>query len=352
MTSSAYPSPSSTTQQCEIDFRSDTFTAPTQGMRRAMAEAAVGDDVYGEDPTVNALEDYASALLNKEAALFVPSGTMSNLIALLTHCQRGDEVIIGDQYHVYCHEAGGASTLGGIVMQPLPTTPTGGLSAQQVMAAIRPADFHFARSRLVSLENTVNGVIQPQAVIDDICQRAKAQQLNTHLDGARLMHAAVASQVPVASLVQHVDSVSLCLSKGLGAPVGSVLAGSADFIARARSYRKMLGGGMRQAGIIAAAGLYALEHQVTRLDEDHTLARYLSEQLSAIESLPFDSSRVSTNMLFIDFPKHGDQHLSEYLLAQGINIGDSAAQCRLVVHLNINREIIDRTVALIKKYYA
>lgn len=336
-----------------IDFRSDTVTRPTAQMRQVMADAPVGDDVYAEDPTINALQQKVAQLLNKEAALFVPSGTMSNLLALLSHCQRGEEVIVGDQNHIFSHEAGGASILGGIAMQSLSTTAKGYITTEQIQQAIRPDDIHFAQSKLICLENTVSGFVQPQTELDAICHFAHDQQLKTHLDGARLMHAVVKTGNSAAQLTAHFDSVSLCLSKGLGAPAGSVLSGSKTFIQRATRLRKLVGGGMRQAGILAAAGIYALDNHVERLQDDHDLALYFAQQLNNIDLLDIDLSAIETNMLFVHFPCAANSRISlaEHLKQQGIIIGDTSL-CRLVVHLDICKQDIEKTVTAIREYYS
>jgi threonine aldolase len=341
-----------------IDFRSDTVTKPSAQMRQLMAEAIVGDDVYGEDPTINALQMQAAQLLDKEAGLFVPSGTMSNLLALMSHCQRGDEVIVGDQNHIFSHEAGGASALGGIVMQSIATTDKGYISAEQIERAIRPNDSHFAQSKLICLENTVSGFIQPEQHFADILSVAKQHQLSTHLDGARLMHAAVASAKPAALLAQGFDSVSLCLSKGLGAPAGSVLLGSTQFIARATRLRKMLGGGMRQAGILAAAGSYALNNNVARLADDHQLAQYFACELNKIAAIEITVDDVETNMLFAHFPVHTTagsnqqaRSLAQHLMDHNICISP-AKTCRLVIHMDISKEDVEQVLTLIKGYYS
>jgi threonine aldolase len=273
----------------------------------------------------------------------------------MSHWQRGDEVIVADSYHTHSHEAGGASVLGSLVMQSISATDRGYISADQVAAAIRPNDSHFAQSKLVSIENTVSGFIQPQAELEAIAALAKENNLNTHLDGARLMHAVVATGHSAAKLCQAFDSVSLCLSKGLGAPAGSVLSGSSNFIQRAKRLRKMLGGGMRQAGIIAAAGIYALDNNVERLLKDHQLALYFAQQLNQIEPLSVDISQIETNMLFVNFPlaagKAVTETLAKHLIKSSICISD-ATNCRIVLHLDIAKPDVDQTIQQIKQYYA
>jgi len=335
-----------------IDFRSDTVTMPNAGMREAMASADVGDDVYGDDPTVNALEERAAQLFGKEAALFLTSGSQSNLVALLTHCGRGDEYIGGNGYHISRDEAGGAAVLGGVSPLHLPINAKGGLTLTPVETAIKPDNVHYARSRLVCLENTVDGKVQDQSEIDAIADMAHARGLAVHLDGARLMNAAVASGKSAAALAKSADSVSLCLSKGLGAPVGSVLGGSAEFIHRARYNRKLLGGGMRQAGIIAAAGLYAFDHNIKRMAEDHARARRLAEALSRIQKLKVDLQSVETNMLFMTVPDGDQLPLQQFLQEKNIVIGAYGPEIRIVVHLDIDDHAIDRMVDAMTIFYS
>ena len=318
-----------------IDLRSDTVTQPTGAMREAMARAQVGDDVYGEDPTVNKLERFVADLLGAEKGLFVATGTQSNLCALLSHCNRGDEYIAGEEAHTYRFEAGGAAVLGGIQPQPLPFEADGTLALDTVIAAIKPDDYLFARSRLLCLENTQAGKplsVDYVAQAADVCSR---YGLNLHLDGARLFNAAVAEGVPIAAYGGLVDSVSVCLSKGLGAPAGSVLVGSQPFIHAARRWRKMLGGGMRQAGVLAAAGLYALEHHVDRLAEDHALAVRLAKGIG--EKLG-TSIKQATNMVFVDVPELDDIRAT---LAQK-NVLTSGS--RWVVHLDVAQDDVEFVV--------
>jgi threonine aldolase len=328
-----------------IDLRSDTVTRPVPAMRAAMAEAEVGDDVYGEDPSVAALETRVASLLGKEAALYVASGTQSNLLALLTHCARGEEIITGREYHVCKYEAGGSSALGGAILTPLDGDANGGLTAQAVAAAIKdPDDIHFPLSRLVSLENTWNGRVQDQAEIVRIAEVARENGLSVHLDGARLMNASVASGRMPADLAAPFDTVSLCLSKGLGAPVGSVLSGPVDFIHRARRVRKMLGGGMRQAGILAAGGLYALDHHVERLAEDHANARALAEGLSGIEGLEADYPETGTNMVFLRLSPDRFGAFKAAMTEAGVLMGGRAPLIRLVTHLDVSADDVARIV--------
>lgn len=323
-----------------IDLRSDTVTEPDAAMRAVMGAAAVGDDVYGEDPTVNALQVALADRVGMECGLFMPSGTQSNLVALLTHCGRGDEYIVGQQAHTYKYEGGGAAALGGIQPQPLEFAPFGGLDLAQVQAAIKPLDSHFARTRLLCLENTMQGKVLPPAYLEEAAGFAKRKGLKLHLDGARLFNAAVACGEEVRTLVTGFDSVSICLSKGLGAPVGSVLLGSNSFIDVARRWRKVCGGGLRQAGMLAAAGLYALEHNVQRLVHDHENAAKLAAGLKA---LGFEVEPVQTNMVFVHCGHHAPVELRDFLARQGIRISASP-RLRLVTHLNVDEADITRII--------
>jgi threonine aldolase len=326
-----------------IDLRSDTVTRPTAAMRAAMAAAPVGDDVYGEDPTVNRLQERAAELLGTEAALFVPSGTQSNLLAIMAHCDRGDEYIAGQSAHCYRFEGGGAAVLGSVQPQPLEFEPDGTLDLAQVAALVKPDDPHFARTRLLCLENTQGGKVLPLAYLARARQFTREQRLMLHLDGARLANAAVRLGVPLREISQHFDSVSLCLSKGLGAPVGSVLAGDRELIATARRWRKVLGGGMRQAGILAAAGLLALEEGGERLAEDHANARRLATGLAEM-GLPVDPAAVQTNMVFVPLPPTTATELAAFLRESGILVAGREA-LRLVTHRDVTAPDIDRVIA-------
>ena len=332
-----------------IDLRSDTVTRPGEGMREAMLNAQLGDDVYGEDPTVIALEQQAASLLGKQAGLFVSSGTQGNLLAMLVHCQRGEEYIAGDLYHSFAEEGGGASALGGIVAYPLPVDEDHALSVEQVEAAIKPDDQHYPITRLLCLENTVHGKVQPTVHINALSGVAHANDLKVHLDGARLMNAAVALSRPASELSASADSVSICLSKGLGAPIGSVLVGPEPFIKRARRLRKMLGGGTRQAGVLAACGLYALEHNVDRLAEDHENAKRLADGLGAIDGLSVYSA---TNMVFVRMQESLISPLADYLALRNIIISPRKPEIRLVTHLDISRNDIDTVVKAVADYIA
>ena len=331
-----------------VDLRSDTVTRPGAGMYQAMTEASVGDDVYGEDETVNRLEAGAAEMLGKEAGLYLSSATQANLAAMLAHNARGEEILLGDKYHVFVSEAGGASALGGIVMHPLATNSDGGLSLEQVLGAIKEDDPHLPVTRTLALENTVHGRVQDPGQHRRLAEAVRERGLRVHLDGARLMNAAVALQQAAGDIVAPFDSVMLCLSKGLGAPVGAVLCGSHDFIRRARRLRKQLGGGMRQAGVIAAAGLYALEHNVARLAEDHERARLLAHGLADIDEL---AVRHYTNMVFIEPAADDLEPLRQHLEPQGVLIGRQKLPLRMVTHLDIDDAGIERAIAAIRSYY-
>ncbi len=318
-----------------IDLRSDTVTLPSPAMRQAMAAAEVGDDVYGEDPTVNRLEALAAERLGKEAALFVTSGTQSNLLAIMSHCQRGEEYIVGQTAHTYRYEAGGAAVLGSIQPQPLDFEPDGTLNLQQVAAAIKPDDYHFARTRLLCLENTQGGKVLPLDYLAQAGALAKTHNLATHLDGARIFNAAVKQQVDVREIARHFDTVSVCLSKGLAAPVGSVLCGPAEFIKTARRWRKMVGGGMRQAGVLAAAGIIALTEMVERLSDDHANARRLAKGLAGIPGIAVELDSVQTNMVFFSLAEPLVGKFGPFMAEQGITVGDGPYPIRAVTHYGI-----------------
>ncbi len=326
-----------------VDLRSDTVTRPTAGMRQAMARAEVGDDVYAEDPTVNALQARMAKDLGFEAALWCPSGTQANLVALLAHCARGDEYLVGMEAHTYKYEGGGAAVLGSIQPQPIPQADDGTMDLAVVERAIKPVDPHFARTRLLCFENTWMGRVLPLdylAAARALCTR---RGLALHLDGARLYNAAIASGVAPRDIARHFDSVSICLSKGLGAPAGSVLVGSAELIDGARRWRKVCGGGLRQAGILAAAGLHALDHHVARLADDHARAARLAEDLRDAPSVRVDACH--TNMVFIEVPQDRLQALAAHLDASGIRASIGyLPQVRLVTHLDIDDAGIDRAI--------
>lgn len=286
-----------------IDLRSDTLTIPTPAMREAMAKAIVGDDVFGEDPTINKLQEMAAERMGKAAGLFVSSGTMGNLVAMLTHCQRGEEIIIGDQAHIFIYEAGSSAAVGGIHPHTIPNQPDGSLKIEDILGAIRSENDHFPVTRMIGLENTHNrmgGTVLTPEYTKQVADLAHAHDIRLHIDGARIYNAAVALGVDVKELTRHADSVTFCLSKGLSAPVGSVLCGTKDFIRLARKRRKMIGGGMRQAGVLAAAGIVALEQQVDQLREDHANARKLAEGIARTPGLSVNLASVQTNMVYFD----------------------------------------------------
>ena len=334
-----------------IDLRSDTVTQPTPEMREVMAKAVVGDDVYGEDPTVNKLQDLAANMLGKEAGLFIPSGTMGNLSAMLAHCQRGDEVILGNKAHTFLYEAGGISALGGVHSCQLPNQPDGSIILEDIKNAIRSDDPHNPITRLIALENTHNrcgGTYQIPAYTHEVCDFAHEHGIAVHLDGARIFNAATACGLSVKEMASHVDSVTFCLSKGLCAPVGSILCGSREFIRQAHRIRKQLGGGMRQAGILAAAGIVALEQMVDRLIEDHLHARKLADGLRKIPNLLLDEGTATTNMVFIAINAQVDysaQQISSMLEKQGIRIGIvGKKRFRMVTHYWVNDDDINQTI--------
>ena len=327
-----------------IDLRSDTVTRPGAAMLQAMANAPVGDDVMGDDPSVIRLQKTLAELTGKAAGLFFPSGTQSNLAALMAHCDRGDEYLVGQLAHTYKYEGGGAAVLGSIQPQPIEHAPDGSLPLEKLAAALKPkGDPHFARTRLLALENTFHGKLIPAAYIQAATSWAREQGLSTHLDGARVFNAAVASNKPVAELCQPFDTVSICFSKGLGAPVGSVLVGSDELIGRARRWRKMLGGGLRQSGVLAAACQYALEHNVERLAQDHENARLLAEGLRAIPGVKVLSQ--DTNMVFAEFEPSRCDALTETLAREGILMrAVYGGPTRLVTHLDVSADDVRRVV--------
>ncbi len=332
-----------------VDLRSDTVTRPSAAMRRAMAEAEVGDDVFGDDPSVNRLQSLAAGMFGCEAALFFPSGTQSNLAALMGHCQRGDEYLVGQEAHTYRYEAGGGAVLGSIQPQPIANRPDGTFDLADAEAAIKPDDPHFARTRLLALENTISGKVIPRAYFDAALAMASRRGLATHLDGARIFNAAVKLQMDVRDLCAGFDSVSVCLSKGLGAPAGTVLVGGRDLIQRARRARKILGGAMRQAGVLAAAGLHALEHNVGRLAEDHANALRLADGLGGIAALAVEPPQ--TNMVFVHVPADRAGALAARLAQDGITILPGA-RLRLCTHLDVDRAGIERTVAAFRAFFS
>ena len=337
-----------------VDLRSDTVTRPTPGMRQAMLHADVGDDVFGDDPTVNALQERIAAITGKEAALYMPTGTQSNLCGLLAHCQRGEEYIVGQLAHTYRYEGGGAAVLGSIQPQPLVMDAQGRMTLPDIAAAIKPDDAHFARTRLLCLENTWNGHVMPHDYLTDAAALARAQGLSVHLDGARVINAAVANAGeggdPLAALrriTDVFDSVSVCFSKGLGAPMGSALCGSKELIARAHRIRKMTGGGLRQAGVVAAAAMYALEHHVDRLRQDHAMAQRLADGLQGLAGLSVRSAQ--TNIVFLDVSEGRGPALLAHLKAAGV-LATGMLGLRFVTHMDVDAEAIDHAVAAIRDF--
>ena len=329
-----------------IDFRSDTVTRPSQRMRDVMAHAEVGDDVYGDDPTVNDLEAWAADRHGFERALFTSSGTQANLLGILSHCGRGDEYLCGQDAHNYKYEAGGAAVLGSVQPQPIENAADGSLDFAKLARAVKPDDSHFAKTRLLSLENTIGGKVLPMAYLEQARTFSDQHGLALHLDGARVYNAVVALGVDIKQIAQHFDSMTVCLSKGLGAPIGSLLFGDAAFIARARRLRKMVGGGMRQAGILAAAGKLALMENVDRLRDDHDNARYLAEQLNTLTGVSCQVENVQTNIVFLDVEPSVDmQNISSKLNAQGILISPGYQGMRLVTHMDITRDNIDQLIS-------
>ena len=343
-----------------VDLRSDTVTRPTAAMRDTMMRAPVGDDVFGDDPSVNTLQEKIAAMLGFEAALFVPTGTQSNLCAILSHCQRGDEYIVGQYQHTYRFEGGGAAVLGSVQPQPLEHQPDGTLALADIEAAIKPDDAHFAKSKMLALENTFLGKLLPFAYVQQATALARSKGLVPHLDGARLFNAAVAQAAQTGSdaraearrIAQCFDSVSVCLSKGLGAPVGSVLCGNREFIKRAYRIRKMAGGGMRQAGVLAAAGSYALDHHVDRLADDHALARRLAEGLQGLDGVKVDAPH--TNIVFVDLvgaAKARAVDLVPYLKARDV-LTTGLYRVRFVTHLDVDAAGVDRAIAAIRSFFS
>jgi threonine aldolase len=339
-----------------VDLRSDTVTKPTPEMREAMAEAEVGDDVYRDDPTVNRLEELAAEMLGKEAALFVPSGTMGNLIALLVHCQRGEEVIVGNQSHIYLNEAGGMSALGGIQPCPIQNQADGTLALRDILASIRSEDVHHPITRLICLENTQNicgGVPLTADYTRQVGELAHSNNLFLHVDGARIFNAAVAQNVTVRELVEPADSVMFCLSKGLVAPIGSMLVGTRKFIARARHVRKMLGGGMRQVGVVAAAGIISLEKMTKRLGEDHARAKKMAAGLRQVSGLAVDANSPYTNMVYLNLAEDvtvNALQVGEKMKGLGVLVDpENERRFRLVTHYWIDDQAVERTVSAFQK---
>lgn len=330
------------------DFRSDTVTQPSAGMRAAMASAEVGDDVFGDDPTVNRLEQRMATMLGKDAAIFVPSGTQSNLLALMSHCGRGDEFIAGQDAHLYSHEAGGAAVLGSIQPQPIAHQADGTMDLGDIEKAIKPDDHHYARTRVIALENTFGGKVLPSDYMSQVAEIAVRHNLGLHLDGARAFNACVALGTDIKVFTAPFDTVSICLSKGLGAPVGSVLVGRQDLIDMARRHRKMLGGGMRQAGILAAAGLYALDNNIARLADDHRRARRLAEGLAAFPSLKVVIP--DTNIVFVDVEERLGERFTDFLQSRGVGMLGYGRQ-RWVTHLDVDDDMVDGALAEVAAFF-
>ncbi len=333
-----------------IDLRSDTVTQPSDNMRKVMAGAKVGDDVYGDDPTVNKLEAVTATLSGQEAALFLPTGTQSNLIAMLCHCERGDEYIVGQEAHAYKYEAGGAAVLGSIQPQPIDFEADGSLDLGKVKSAIKVDDFHFAKTRLLALENTVSGRVVSLSYLKAAADLCAKEGLAIHLDGARVFSAVVADSIALMDITRLFDSVSICLSKGLGAPVGSVLCGSKQLIKKARRWRKMLGGGMRQAGILAAAGLFALNNNVERLIEDHANAEKLAEGLLLIDQLSIRGNGAQTNMVYVSQDEAHQGKLLAFMQDRGILLSGGNPM-RLVTHMDVSSEDMDFVIEQFNQFY-
>lgn len=338
-----------------IDLRSDTVTQPTEAMRQAMAHAEVGDDVYGDDPTVNRLESLASEMLGKEAALFVPSGTFGNQLAIMSHTQRGDEILIGEECHILMHEVGAAAVLSGVQTRPFPTR-NGSADIERLEKMIRGIDIHFPDTGLICMENAhSSGAAVPMENMNAVYHLAKSRDIPVHLDGARIFNAAIALGVDVKDISAYADSVNVCLSKGLCAPVGSILVGSNDFIRKARKNRKLMGGGLRQAGILAAAGIIALTEMVSRLGEDHTNARYLADRLEEIESCQVLRDRLDINMVFFKLP---ESVISESAFIAGMNKekikinGQEDGEYRFVTNRGVSIEDIDKVIQTAKDLIA
>ena len=346
---SAQPSAAPATADGVVDLRSDTVTRPRPAMLAAMMAAPVGDDVWGDDPTVNRLQAVTAERAGKEAGLFFPSGTQSNLAALMSHCARGEEVILGQRAHTYRYEAGGAAVLGSIQPQPIEIEADGTIALDKIRAEIKPEDAHFASTRLLALENTINGKVLPAAYVAEAAALARSRGLALHLDGARAWNAAVASGVAVADVCGPFDSVSLCFSKGLGAPVGSVLVGRKELIDRAKRARKILGGGMRQAGILAAGCLYALDHHLEALAEDHANARRLADGLAQVEALTVES--VATNMVFVRVPEARCAALQAALAEAGV-LAAIAPLSRFVLHRDVSAAGVERAVDVIRTHFS
>ena len=338
-----------------IDLRSDTITLPTDEMRQAMYEAELGDDVFGEDPTINRLEEMSAHMLGKEAALFTTSGTMSNLISVLAHTRPGNEILVGSEAHMFWNEVGGASALGGVIMHMVPNTPDGQIKPSAISESIRAENIHYPQTALLCLENTHNrcgGTVLTPEYTHDVAQLAHQHSLQVHLDGARIFNASIALGVPASELAKAVDSVCFCLSKGLSAPVGSLICGNQEFINRTRKWRKMLGGGMRQAGVIAAAGIVALQKMVNRLAEDHVTAKQLANGLTEIPGISINPEKIQTNIVIFETPStiSGPEFIQR-MGAQGVRLSHTGGQrVRAVTHRMVNATDIDEALGRIKLF--
>lgn len=331
-----------------VDLRSDTVTHPSPEMRKAMYEAELGDDVYGDDPTVNRLQEKAAEMLGKEAGLFVSSGTQSNLAAVLAQAQRGDEIIVGDQCHIMNNEAGGVSVLGGVTMRPIPTDSQGRLDPDDIRGAVQPRDYHKPRSVLLCIENTHNASSGRAITPEDtkrMADAARERGLRVHMDGARIFNAAVALETPVSALTEDVDTVGFCLSKGLSCPIGSVLCGDKEFIDEANRWRKILGGGMRQVGVVAAAGIVALDTMVDRMADDHSNARRLAIGLAEVKGIRLNPENIQTNIVRFGVPSGKGGEIAERLKAEGVHINGGGSELRMVTHYGVDSEDIDFTLA-------
>lgn len=327
-----------------VDLRSDTVTHPSPEMRRAMYEAELGDDVYGDDPTVNKLQEQAAELLGKEAGLFVSSGTQGNLVSVLSHAQRGDEVLVGDQCHIMNNEAGGTMVLGSVILYPIKTDEFGFLEPDLIKAAVKPRDYHKPPTRLLTIENTHNassGRALNAGQMKAMADAGHEKGLKVHLDGARIFNAAVALDVPASDLTEHVDSATFCLSKGLACPIGSIVVGSKDFIEEADRWRKMLGSGMRQVGIVAAAGLVALDSMIERLQEDHDDAKHMASRMAEMPGISVDPEHIQTNIIRFDIPAHKGNEIAARLLEEGVYINGGDSELRVVTHYGATREDYD-----------
>ncbi|MBP39228.1 MAG: low-specificity L-threonine aldolase [Dehalococcoidia bacterium] len=335
-----------------VDLRSDTVTHPSPEMRRAMYEAELGDDVYGDDPTVNELQQRAADMLGKEAGLFVSSGTQGNLVSVLSHAQRGDEVLVGDQCHIMNAEAGGAMVLGSVVLFPIKTNEFGFLEPDLIKAAVNPRDYHKPPTRLLTIENTHNASSGRALNADQMKTMADAAHemgLNVHLDGARIFNAAIALRVPASDLTENVDSATFCLSKGLSCPIGSIVVGSKDFIEEADRWRKMLGSGMRQVGVVAAAGLVALDSMIDRMQEDHDSARHIASRMAEMKGITVDPEHIQTNIIRFGVPAHTGNRIAARMKEEGVYINGGDSDLRIVTHYGVSSEDYEFTISALDR---